>query len=363
MEPEERRRANALDSYWDAFLRNPTLARPPGVDAVAEAVIMHLNHGPALPPRAAQERLRQQITAQARAGQTLAPPVPASLPLNRQTPPRMGQFAVQFATMLLVVVSLGFAYATLRSVPAPREPGYNLPAVMASGTPATHPAGQETLVSFTLPADAIPTSSNLDAIAWSAALDPGAATDAMPGCCRGSQIVHVLDGELTLRVDGPLQIIRANHTDAAADAVAAETTVTLNPGDSAIFDYALAASYANRASAPLHLVGGGLLAGWFRGAPAGLTLIDYNQEYPISTIPAGPVDLALLSATLPPGDAFPAPPPGVIVIDVGGLADADIGKGSDGALRNLGPAEATFYVLSVAPGGTAQGGATPAPTP
>jgi hypothetical protein len=271
----------------------------------------------------------------------------------------MPWLAVPFATALLLLVVLAVGYVTLRSARSPADRPLSLPAIVAPATTA----GQETLVSVTLPAGAVPTSASLDVIGWSAALDPGTATDAVSGCCRGPQVVHVLDGELTLRVDGPLQVIRATGIGTDSDAVPAKTAVVLNPGDSAIFDYAVVARYANRASSPLHLVGGGLLAGWVRDAPAGLTLIDYNSEYPISTLSSGPVDVALIRATLPPGGTIPAPPLGAIVIDVGGLADVDIGKARDGALRNLGPTEATFYVLSVEPIGPAQGVTAASPAP
>ena len=369
MEREDRRRADALDRHWDAFQRDPTVGRAADVDAVAEAVMMHLHHGPAAPPPPTHQRLRRQVTAhgrelenawcrQARAEAALAPNVPPSAPARK-----MPWLAVPFATALLLLVVLAVGYVTLRSARSPADRPLSLPAIVAPAPPAIDTSGHETLASVTLPAGAVPTSASLDIIGWSAALDPGTATDAVPGCCRGPQIVHVLDGELTLRVDGPLQVTRATGIGAASDAVPADTAVVLNPGDSAIFDYALVARYANRASSPLHLVGGGLLAGWVRGAPAGLTLIDYNYEYPIPTISAGPVDVRLIRATLPPGGTIPVPPPGAIVIDVGGLADVDIGKGSDGALRNLGPTEATFYVLSVEPIGPAQGVTAASPAP
>jgi hypothetical protein len=295
---------------------------------------------------------------------TVSRPAPSVLPsrgrsLRRQRHRNLGPLA----SAALLVFTLTAGYLMLHPVQPSTDRPLSLPAIVAPASPAIDPAGQETLVSVTLPAGAIPTSSNLDVIGWSATLDPGTATDAVPGCCRGPQIVHVLAGELTLRVDGPLQVIRATGIGAASDTVPTNTAVILNPGDSAFYAYDLVASYANRASSSLHLVGGSVLAGWVRDAPAGLTVIDYNYAYPILTISAGPVAVTLIRATLPPGGTIPAPPPGAIVIDVGGLADADIGKDRDGALRNLGPTEATFYVLSVEPMGIAQGVTATPPAP
>jgi len=66
MERKERKRADALDRYWDATQRGEAPERPSSVDEVAAMVVDHLGRSPASPDmHAAQFRVRQRIVAAA----------------------------------------------------------------------------------------------------------------------------------------------------------------------------------------------------------------------------------------------------------------------------------------------------------
>jgi hypothetical protein len=292
---------------------------------------------------------------------TLAPPV--------ARPPRWSRALVPLATSALVAITLVIAVVLLRAPGAalPTDDSVGLPALLVPATPgspdATATASPETVLATTIPADQVPTAGNLDFALWHAVLDPGdeAAFEAdAVACCPGPQITHVVAGELTLRVDGPVRLIRGGDPASGNSGdVAAGSEILLHPGDTAIYDFAHPAEYANRGTDPLHVVGGGLLAGSMAWTPAGMTLLDGNEEYSAPALPPGPVALTLVRATLPPQGTLPAPPPNSLILEVGIEGDASIGQGADGSLRNIGPGEQTFYALTISPAGIVAGTPTP----
>jgi hypothetical protein len=232
----------------------------------------------------------------------------------------------------------------------------------ASATPATM---WDPVFTTTLPADQVPTAGNLDVVMWHAVLESG--QDAvfqadMVDCCPGPQVTHVIAGELTLRVEGPVTLVRGGTPGVGgggAGDVATGTEVTLHPGDTAIYDFALPAVYANQGSASLHIIGAGALAGSMAWTPAGMTLLDGNETYSAAALPPGPAELMLVRAIVPAKTTLPAPPAGSLILDVGATGDASIARGADGALRNIGPQAETIYVFILSP--VAVDRATPTP--
>jgi hypothetical protein len=217
----------------------------------------------------------------------------------------------------------------------------------------------ETVFAATLPAEMIPTAGNLDFLLWNVTLDPGAEGPASSQpwtqsrtCCPGPMIAHVIEGELSVRVDGPMRIFRASSGALGSGSVPPGTRATLSPGDTAVFAYDIPAMFANRGSDPVRLVGGGIFAGAVRSGPAALSgYLDYNEEYAVPPLPPGAVDATLVRALLPPGGEVPAPSQGALVLEVGASRDADIAQRADGGLRNTGPTVETIYVLTLAPTG------------
>lgn len=402
---DERELADTLDSVLDGLATDVDGV----VDTLDPALLriarryQSLGHTPA--PTGARERVRravlsgrepsprdQEVPMNATdvfdAGRPLAGPngrltgSAAPWPRLRISAERRRTAPTFLATAALLLLTLGLGYLTLgpgRPHP-PADRSVGIPASVA--TPphrsvwipravATPPAssGQreatlETVFATTLPAGTVPTAGHLSFILWHATLAPDTRVP-IHGQIPGPQITHVVEGDLTIRVDGPLQVVRhADDTTSAlgmapAEAIPPGTEVVLRPGDTAVYGYERPAEYANLGATPVHIVGGGLFGGVIPGAAADLTFVDYNEWFPAPALPAGAVRATLVRATLPPGGVVPAAPPGALVREVGALGEVSIGENSDGSLRNGGPEATTIYILTWAPAGAATG--TPMP--
>jgi hypothetical protein len=185
-------------------------------------------------------------------------------------------------------------------------------------------------------------------------------TPAVQACCTGPQITHVIAGELTVRVDGPLRVFRAGESAAGSDGVTVspDTDVVLDPGDTIVFDFASPTEYTNHGSIPVQLVTAGLYAGTLPGPWADtFTYLDGNENLPHDAFPPGPARVRLIRATLPPEADLPPPSPDSLVLEVGAAGDASIGMGAAGVLRNISPEPQDIYVITIQP--TAPG--TPVP--
>jgi hypothetical protein len=118
----------------------------------------------------------------------------------------------------------------------------------------------------TFPAASLPATTHPAFILWHATIAPESEV-AIPAeilaCCPGPQLEHVLAGELTLRVEGSLRILRGTTggTPGPSEAVAPGADVVLRPGDTAVYAVELPATYHNAGTEPVHLVAGGLFAG------------------------------------------------------------------------------------------------------
>lgn len=192
--------------------------------------------------------------------------------------------ATQAATALLVLITLGFAF--LLAAPD-RLDGQTAAVIRSVFAPE---AAQDTVFATTLPVDMIPKAGNLDFLLWNVSLEPGAEGPASSQswtqtriCCPGPMIAHVVEGELSVRVDGPLWVYRGSGVAPASGEVPPGTEVALSPGDTALFAYDMPATFSNRGTSPVHIVGGGIFAGAVRSGPAaGTAYLDYNEEYAVS---------------------------------------------------------------------------------
>lgn len=367
MERDERRRADALDWYWDAVLRGETPARPPHVANEVAVVIAHLGERHVSPRHMrAQERGRARIFARTRnredamdtrsfllpavAVNTL--PAPSWSEVQPVSRPRLW-WSAQLATALLLLLTLGLGYLTLRPGRSIPEGLAGVPAIVAMSTPATEPA-LTTVFASTLPAGEFLAAANLDFVVWRMAIDPGVRVPNQ-GELQGMQITHVLEGELALRTEGMLQVFRVASVATNAAEVSPGTEVVLHAGDTAVYPFAQSVEYANPGTTPVQIVSGGLFAGQSAWIPDEFTLKDYNEASSKSRLPSGPIEVTLVQATLPPKGEVPAPPAGALVLEVGASGDADVAQRMDGSLRNIGPRETTIYVLTLTPTGAGSG--------
>jgi uncharacterized cupin superfamily protein len=236
--------------------------------------------------------------------------------------------------------------------------------VAQDATPAAEAVMLEPLVAVAVPAEDLPTGTDLGFEIWYATIDPGVEVT-IPAeyfaCCPGPEIEHVLAGELTFRVGGPLQVIRAGTagTPGPVEEIPPDSEVVLRAGDTAAYAGERARVYANRGTEPVRLASGGLFErGATSGPPPGYLVTNYDPIDLESSLPAGPISFVLQRATLPPGAVLPGPPPGEFHVVTSGPAVAYLPKASDGSISNLVREPVVAYVLTLNP---AQTSATPTP--
>jgi hypothetical protein len=277
-------------------------------------------------------------------------------------PARPGWILAQLATAALLLVTLGLGYLTF----GPGRQGERVPALPALVAPATSTPSEttlETVFATTLPAAQITSAGDRNTFLLTHAVLAADTRVPIQGAIAGPLIIHVQQGTLTLRVDGPLQLFPGSDggaNDASnAEAVPPGTEVILAPGDTAVYAYDLPAALANRGTTPVHLVLGGYLAGGVPGALADLTFIDYAEQYPVPALPPGPVRATLMRAVVPAQGAVPAPPPGTLIRAVGAEGEVSIGEGSNGAIRNVISEPIVIYLLTLEPSGATSAMLTP----
>jgi hypothetical protein len=373
--PDERDHEDVLNQFWNRL----GAGEQPTVEAgltPEEMAVVHLFHQagtaplPGCSPEAAWPRILARIegTNVAKQHPVTLPHTPSissptmlpnghavgrPVPSRRITPARSagrwawGQWGTA-ALLLLTLVTSVVVFGRVRN--APPERSASLPAVVTTPTPE---APLEILFSAMLPAEMVPAEPGDRTFnAWHATLDPGARVP-ITGQIPGPLITHVVVGELTLRVDGPLEIYRSGNGWSQVETVPPGTEVVLALGDTAVYAYETPAEYANLGTSPVHVVGGDLGVGVVPGAPMPLTFVDYGEKYPLSALPPGPVQVTLVRATLAPDGTVPAPPSGSLVLAVGATEGISIGENADGSLRNIQPREITAYVLTLTPAGSA----------
>jgi hypothetical protein len=189
------------------------------------------------------------------------------------------------------------------------------PDATPGATPADAAPAIETLLTTTFPAEALPTTSSAAFLIWYATIAPETEVTIPPelvACCPGPQIEHVQDGELTLRVEGPLQVLRGSTdgTPGPVEKVTPDTEVVLHAGDTAVYGLELPVTYRNAGTDLVQLVAGGIFAGSPPAPPADYAIPSFEEQYPAPPLPPGPLAVTLQRMTLAPEAIFPAPPAG-----------------------------------------------------
>ena len=356
--------ADALSAYWDSLVGGPqgNAAAPAGFAATI-ARLRTSDTTPALLP-AQRGRVWEEIIAShaPSAGHQVLPlgeaahvngRAPGLAPLQPAWNPRSTRpnfqprwLLAQLATAALLLVTLGLGYFAF----GPHRPSERTIANPVAVVPAAPTAGETTLepvFATTLPAGTIPATADLYTyVLANATLDADTRVP-VQGQIPGTLLASVLEGQLTLRVDGPLQVFRGPDRD--AEIIPRNTEAVLDPGDTALYDYALPAEYANLRSTPVRIVQGGFLSGELPGPLSPLAATDFTQQYPVPALAKGPVRTTLTRAVVPPKGETPAQAPDTRVIAVGAEQEVSFGEGSNGALRNVSPKPIAIYVLTLEP--------------
>jgi hypothetical protein len=388
----------ALDRYLDQVLQGDLDgASPQEVDAGVAAIVRRLaalNTAPKAEARFADDLLDHLIGASdapnqneseapmprsvvlGKAGLFALSSKPSALPQPRWGRTRIGSRPalpairpwwrgisgpVVTAALVVLVLTAGlFAGGPLRPNREATAPAGIFAVLMAPATPGPEEVAREVLVETTVPAEALPTGENRLLEIWQETIHPGV-TATFPAerlvCCPGPLVDHVLVGELTVRVEGPLRVARAGTatTPGPVEEVAPGTDVVLRAGDTALYDQALPVEYANHGIEPVQLIGGGLFIGRGVLRPSGLIVNNVNYLRPLPPLPAGPVTFVLERMTLPPSATLPGPPTGVLRIVTSGPKVAYLPKAADGSVTNLVREPIEAYALTLLPGGSQAG--------
>ena len=248
-----------------------------------------------------------------------------------------------------------------------RPSGAAAQAATPTGSPA---AGEppEILVEAIIPAESIPPAESRLFILGLVTMEPerhAVSPAEVFDCCPGPQFEHVLAGELSLRVEGPLQIVHAGAEGppGPVEEVAPGMEVVLRPGDTAIYQTQLTTEYNNRGTEPVRFVQSALFPEFPPDAPAGssvgMTTDTWDHAYLVPSPPPGPLVATLQRATLPPDGVFSAPPAGALQLVIAAPGSPALAKTSAGAVRNTGQEPAVVYALTLRPANA--GAATPVP--
>jgi hypothetical protein len=228
-------------------------------------------------------------------------------------------------------------------------------AEMGAATPGTTAeVTVELLFTTVLSAAALPVAPITDFLLWHATIDPGVTLVFPPGygqCCPGPVLAHVLAGELTLLVEGPLQVIRAptTATPGPVETVRPGTDVTLQPGDSALWRFELPTTFTNPGGTPLQLVSGGLFGGYAPGPLEGYHIPDFVEQTPAPPLPSGAVTVELVRVHLPPGTELAAAPVGALRLAIRESGVGVLERSTAGALANIGRTPVVVNVLTLFP--------------
>jgi hypothetical protein len=236
--------------------------------------------------------------------------------------------------------------------------GRAIPIAAQTETRAVTPAAETPSIAILFAADypsaSLPSGPALDFLLWHATIDPGVAVDVPTeygACCPGPLFCYVLSGELVLRVEGPLQIIRAGTSGAPGtiEDVRPGAEAVLRPGDTAVWRFELPATYANRGASPLRLVSGGIFGGYAPAPLDGYLVPDFVELFPAPRLPPGPITMELIRATLPPHAAIAAAPAGSPRLALRASGGGVLGQQRDGAIENLGRTAMVVDILTLFP--------------
>lgn len=369
--PDERAAADQFVAYWDALVLDQSTADF-DVDEDLAIALRHFQEIGSAQPTTARDRVWESLqpalaeysrqghpatdTRRRRwSGHLVTPPA------SSEAKPRDGRqwrhwVLVQFATAALLLVTLGLGVVTLGPIHFTGDRFTGLPiSIPASEAPAPsiwtplEEPGFETLFATIIAADQTPMGSNLRVVVQHLSLPPGGETPASPegqSCCSGPQITHVLEGELTIRANGPMQVFRSADLGAAPILAPKGEDVVVRAGDSVIHDFAFPAAYSNHGASPVQIINGGLYAGAmpspFLRHKSSLAGSATTLQGPL---PTGPILINLIRADLPPHGVVPAPPPGSLMVETGATMDDSIEMRQDGSLLNVGETPEIIYAL------------------
>ncbi|MBA2598488.1 MAG: zf-HC2 domain-containing protein [Chloroflexia bacterium] len=281
----------------------------------------------------------------------LRPPIPAS----------RGRWAVaQFATVLLMLVTVGLGYFTVGPGRPSADRAVYFPAIQAPAISTPGVLSETTLLQVALPADLVPHGDELRNEIGHATILPGDRTEWTPGEDAGSSGIrayYMLKGTLSLRAAADVHLVRSGATE--LDTVPAGWDVALAAGDTWIAPSSAAFAAVSGATGPTEVLYWVLTTDVFDyPLPGSWTDTDFESVEGL-TGPSGAATLRLRQVELAVKGRLPAPPGELqfgttLPYNAAGtpvsMVSAAVGRlPADGTLVNAGKKAVTAYVLTLEP--------------
>jgi hypothetical protein len=330
----------AVDRFWDQLAQGrPSAAGDLDPADAATIRYLHTFDDRPGPGRDFTQRLREDLMHAHMHAHSIPGlphpgirPLPHELARRRQLAQGQGGRALAWlataALLLLTLVSAYFAFGPPRADRMARleQPTVAAPALIATpATPAPSPTAEGLLVEFTLP-QGIPGEIIAGMNAYT--IPPGSTgrwepTSLSATCCTGPRLNYIVDGEYTVRSEGPMRLLRGGGTGPPEE-IPAGTEIVLGPGDALLSEMGDPFEASNAGATPVVILDGGLFAGNPGTDPipaesSGRPVWVYQDQdimlAPLA-VPPGPVALRVQQATLEPGDVRPRPPGAILQLAV-----------------------------------------------
>jgi hypothetical protein len=306
-----------------------------------------------LPPPSERLRLSMMPSPNGRTPiSSLRPPLPS----GRASRP-WGRPMTQLATAALVVITLAAAYLAFGP---PRSDGEGeqlarIPAaIVAQATPSPSAMTDETFVTITLPAGAVPGEIVRGLNHYS--VPPGSDGTWDWTCCTGARLDYILEGTYTIRGAGPMQVLH-NGGAGSWEEIAPGTDVVLDAGDALYSRMEDTFEAVNAGSTPVELLDAVLFGGTplddpipYEASGVGAWQVHDQDIWTVPvSMPPGPVTLRLRQSTLAADAQLPLPSGAVMQLaitrDEGGIVSTQ----DDFTVKNLSQKPISLYALTVEP--------------
>jgi hypothetical protein len=393
MGPHDRQQPpiTALGRFWDEFLHGRP-ASPGDLDSSLAETVRHLHARDDVPGADAaftahlSAQLEDQMNAMhfsnVRPADTFSLSVNGRDPARAVWPPLLAGGSdrrrgwpvtplVSAALVLLTFVFAFFAFGPPRHDAQDERLTGPPSAVATPATPSPSATNDETLVTVTVPAGALPAEVVAGLNHYTVA--PGSEATWDWTCCSGVRLDYILEGTYAVTSAGPMQLRRAGSATDWED-VRPGTEVVLEPGDALLSRMEDSFDAVNFSSSVVNLLDVVLLVGNPGEDPvpherSGLAAWEYNDLVdgqdiwlaPVS-VPAEPMTLRLRQTSIDATSELAAPSDSIMQLAISLDEGAVSSTQEDFAIKNYGPDPIAIYALTLEPaGGTHTAMATPSP--
>jgi hypothetical protein len=265
---------------------------------------------------------------------------------------------VALAATIVIVLSGIAAAIVVRSGLFDSDDG--APAIFAPATPSPDAGGdQQTLLEITLPADIVPHTRERHVGLSHEAYGPNSHATWVPYCCDGPVIQYQLSGAITVRAEGPIQIVRADGT---AEDIRANVEATVNTGDTLIILNQTGIETVNSGSTPAEILSwvflddpGDTFSG--RTGQEGMTgqfLLDHAQDISGSLVDIpGAATVRLQRLAIEAGERVDTPSGSTMLATTLDRSGETVIRAGDGsyikASNTTGAPTTTVYVVTLSP--------------